>query len=111
EAPVVVVFDDIQWGDEMFLDLVEGAGLLSAGAAIVLVCMARPELLARRPEWPVAVRLEPLPEAAVDELLRELPDETRARVRAAAGGNPLFLTEMLAMPHGEGAVDVPPTLR
>ena len=24
EAPLVVVFDDIQWGEETFLDLVEG---------------------------------------------------------------------------------------
>jgi class 3 adenylate cyclase len=52
EAPVVVVFDDIQWGEETFLDLVEGVGLLSTGAPILLLCMARPELLARRSEWP-----------------------------------------------------------
>jgi tetratricopeptide (TPR) repeat protein len=73
--------------------------------------MARPELLARRPEWPVAVRLEPLAGDAVDELLSGLPEEARGRVAAAAGGNPLFLTEMLAMAREDGAVDVPPTLR
>ncbi|HEY7602883.1 MAG TPA: adenylate/guanylate cyclase domain-containing protein [Gaiellaceae bacterium] len=111
EAPLVVVFDDIQWGEETFLDLVEGVGLLSTGAPILLICMARPELLARRPEWPVAIRLEPLPPDAVDELLVDLPKETRERVASAAGGNPLFLTEMLAMAGDDGAVDVPPTLR
>jgi class 3 adenylate cyclase len=111
EAPLVVVFDDIQWGEETFLDLVEGVGPLSTGAPILLLCMARPELLARRPEWPVAIRLEPLPADAVDQLLVELPEETRERVASAAGGNPLFLTEMLAMARDDGEVDVPPTLR
>jgi AAA ATPase domain/Adenylate and Guanylate cyclase catalytic domain len=52
-APVVVAFDDIQWGEETFLDLVEAAALLSAGAPILLLCLARPELLDRRPQWPV----------------------------------------------------------
>ena len=53
QAPLVVVFDDIQWGEETFLDLVEAAALLSGDAPILLVCMARPELLERRPAWPV----------------------------------------------------------
>ena len=48
QAPLVVVLDDIQWGDETFLDLVESTALLSAGAPILLLCMARPELLDRR---------------------------------------------------------------
>jgi tetratricopeptide (TPR) repeat protein len=47
----------------------------------------------------------------VDELLVDLPEETRVRVASAAGGNPLFLTEMLAMARDDGAVEVPPTLR
>ena len=60
ERPLVVVFDDIQWGEETFLDLVEHVALLSSGASILLVCMARPELAERRPGWPVTLRLEPL---------------------------------------------------
>ena len=54
ERPLVVVFDDIQWAEETFLDLVEQIALLSAGAPILLLCLARPELLERRPRWPVA---------------------------------------------------------
>jgi hypothetical protein len=42
-----VVFDDIQWGDETFLDLIESTALLSAGAPFLLLCMARRELLER----------------------------------------------------------------
>src|SRR5437660_914285 len=52
QAPLVVVLDDIHWGEETFLDLVEAAALLTSGAALLLLCMARPELLERRPAWP-----------------------------------------------------------
>jgi len=111
-APLVVCLDDIQWGDETFLDLVEGTALLSSGSPILLLCMARPEFADRRPQWQVTVRLAPLAADAVDELISEqVPAELRERIVTAAAGNPLFLTEMLAMAaHGE-AVDVPPTLR
>jgi class 3 adenylate cyclase/tetratricopeptide (TPR) repeat protein len=110
-APIVVVFDDIQWGEQTFLDLIEGVDLLSAGSPILLVCMARPELLAKRGDWPVTLRLEPLPAEAVDELIAPLPFELRERIAHAGGGNPLFLTEMLAMAGETHDVDVPPTLR
>ena len=44
EQPLVVVFDDIQWGEETFLDLIEHVALLSSGASILLLCIARPEM-------------------------------------------------------------------
>jgi class 3 adenylate cyclase/tetratricopeptide (TPR) repeat protein len=111
QAPLVVVLDDIQWGEQAFLDLVEGVALMSSTAPILLVCMARPELLTQRADWPVALHLEPLPAEAADELIFGLPDELRERIAHAAGGNPLFLTEMLAMAGENEDVDVPPTLR
>src|SRR5438094_492597 len=92
ERPLVVVFDDIQWGEETFLDLIEHVALLSSGAAILLFCIARPELSERRPAWPVTFRLEPLGDEDVDELIPErLPGELRAKITRAAGGNPLFI--------------------
>src|SRR5262249_7227689 len=60
QAPLVVVFDDLQWGDDTFLDLLESIGLLSAGVPLLLLCMARPELVERRPGWRGTLRLEPL---------------------------------------------------
>jgi tetratricopeptide (TPR) repeat protein len=118
EAPLVVVFDDIHWGEETFLDLVEGASLFSTGAPILIVALARPDLLERRARWPVTLRLDPLQPEAVAELLGEhvTQPELRDRIARAAGGNPLFLTEMLAMAgetNGSGPreIDVPPTLR
>jgi class 3 adenylate cyclase/tetratricopeptide (TPR) repeat protein len=113
ERPLVVVFDDIHWGEETFLDLVEHVALLSAGQAILLLCVARPELVERRPDWPVAFRLEPLEDTDVEELIPErIPERLRERIARAAGGNPLFIGEMLAMAdEAEGEVVVPPTLQ
>ena len=111
QAPLVVVLDDIQWGEQAFLDLVEGVALMSSTAPILLVCMARPELLTQRADWPIGLHLEPLPREAADELISSLPSELRERIAHAAGGNPLFLTEMLAMADETEDVEVPPTLR
>jgi class 3 adenylate cyclase/tetratricopeptide (TPR) repeat protein len=113
QAPLVVVFDDIQWGEETFLDLVEHVALLSSGAPILLLCMTRPELLDSRPSWPVTARLEPLSGPDAESLIGEgVAEEVRARIAAAAGGNPLFIGEMLAMAGEAGEeVAVPPTLR
>jgi class 3 adenylate cyclase/tetratricopeptide (TPR) repeat protein len=109
QAPLVVVFDDIQWAEETFLKLVESIALLSVGAPLLLLCMARPELLDRRPGWPAVLRLEPLPENEAGALVgNDVPDEVRERIVRASGGNPLFLTEMAAL--GEGA-EIPATLR
>jgi predicted ATPase len=108
---LIVVLDDIQWGEEAFLDLVEGVALMSSTAPILLLCMARPELLTRRADWPVALRLEPLPTEAAHEVISSVPSALRERIVHAAGGNPLFLTEMLAMAGETEDIEVPPTLR
>jgi class 3 adenylate cyclase/tetratricopeptide (TPR) repeat protein len=111
-APVIVVFDDIQWGEDTFLDLVEQVALLSAGAPMLVVCLARPELAERRPGWPVSARLEPLGPGDVDALLPgTVTGKLRERIAHAAGGNPLYLTEMVAMAADGGDVSVPGTLK
>jgi class 3 adenylate cyclase/tetratricopeptide (TPR) repeat protein len=113
ERPIVVVFDDIQWGEETFLDLIEHVALLSSGAPILLLCMARPELIERRPTWPVTVTLEPLGGEDVERLIPDhIPGKLRDRIARAAGGNPLFIAEMLAMTdEASDDVVVPPTLQ
>jgi class 3 adenylate cyclase/tetratricopeptide (TPR) repeat protein len=112
QAPLVVVFDDIQWGDEAFLNLVESTALLSAGAPLLLLCMARPELVEKRPTWPATLRLEPLPPEQAEALIGDtVSGEMRERIAHAAGGNPLFISEMLAMAAGNEEVEVPPTLK
>jgi class 3 adenylate cyclase/tetratricopeptide (TPR) repeat protein len=113
KLPLMVIFDDIQWGQETFLDLIEHVALLSSGASILLLCIGRPELTERRPAWPVTLRLGPLGDEDVDELMRaRIPDDLREKIARAAGGNPLFIEEMLAMAgEAEDEVVVPPTLR
>ena len=76
--PLVCVLDDLHWGEETFLDLVEHVADLARDAPILLLCMARPELLDRRPGWgggkwnTTTVLLEPLDQAETDRLLDEL---------------------------------------
>ena len=112
QAPLVCVFDDVQWGDETFLDLIESTALLSTGAPLLLLCMARPELVERRPAWPATLRLEPLPPEQADAMIGDnVAPELRERIAHAAGGNPLFISEMLAMAAENAEVEVPPTLR
>jgi class 3 adenylate cyclase len=113
EAPLVCVFDDIHWAEETFLDLLEHVALLSSGASILLCCLARPELVEQRPQWPGPLRLEPLSDPEVDELLpRSLEEDLRARITGAGGGNPLFLTEMVAVAReAGGGMSVPPNLK
>jgi class 3 adenylate cyclase/tetratricopeptide (TPR) repeat protein len=113
QAPLVVVFDDIQWAEETFLDLIEHVALLSAGAPILLLCMARPELLEARPTWPVTVRLEPLTNEDAERLIGEgFSATTRAKIAVAAAGNPLFIGEMLSMGNAaQDEVAVPATLK
>jgi class 3 adenylate cyclase len=112
-APLVVVFDDIQWSEETFLDLIEHVALLSSGAPLLLLCTARPELLDSRPTWPVTIRLEPLDDNDAATLIgMDVPEELRARITAAAAGNPLFISEMLAMTQqAVGEVEVPASLK
>jgi predicted ATPase len=119
ERPLVAVFDDIQWGEEAFLDLLEHVAYLAADAPILLVCMGRPELLDRRPGWAGVLRLEPLDPDETDQLIdarldgQELEPGVRQRIRAASGGNPLFVEEMAAMllESDSSSVDVPPTIQ
>jgi class 3 adenylate cyclase len=113
ERPLVVVFDDIHWGEETFLDLVEHVALRSSGVPILLLSLARPELIDSRSAWPVTLRLEPLGEDDVEELIpARIAGELREKITRAAGGNPLFIGEMLAMAgETKGEVVVPPTLQ
>jgi class 3 adenylate cyclase len=127
EQPLVVVLDDLQWAEPTFLELVEHVADWSREAPILLLCIARPELLDDRAGWgggklnATTILLEPLaPEdagALIDNLLAgaALPDETRTRIEESAEGNPLFVEQMLAMLSedgaGDGAVAVPPTIQ
>jgi len=122
KGPLVCVFDDIHWGEAVFLDLIEHVADWSRDSPIFLLCIARPELLDLRPGGAggklnaTTVLLEPLTAEETDELIGRVAPvdpELGARIREAAEGNPLFVEEMLAMVResGDGDVVVPPTIQ
>ena len=108
EQPTVIVFDDVNSGEPRFLELVEHLAELVHDAPLLIVCMARPDLLDLRPTWgggkrnATSIFLEPLSADESRELLSNLlasglSDEATAKVQASAEGNPLFVEEMVSM--------------
>ena len=89
EQPLVLVFDDLQWGQPTFLDLVEHIADWSRDAPILLICLARPEFLDDRPGWgggkfnATSVLLEPLSDEDSAELVLNLLGQSRPRRRRA----------------------------
>ncbi len=117
ERPLVVVFDDVHWAEPTFLDFVDHVSDWSRDAPILIVCLARPELLDERPAWgggklnATSVLLQPLVERDCELLLHnllgttELAPEVRRRILEAAEGNPLFVEEMLEMLIDDGVLE------
>jgi DNA-binding SARP family transcriptional activator len=123
ERPLVLVLEDVHWAEPTFLDLVEYLAEWSTEAPILVLCVARPELIDARPAWggptsPIAsIVLEPLSasesEALVGALAGGLTARARARIADVAEGNPLYAEQLAA--HAEDAGEdalagVPPTI-
>jgi hypothetical protein len=113
ERPLIVLFDDVHWGERTFLDLVEYLPRLSSDAPILILCTARGDLLDARPAWREGdlVELEPLDHTEIGAILTDVaggvapPAPVIERLHAAAGGNPLFAEEMLRMLLEEQALE------
>jgi class 3 adenylate cyclase/tetratricopeptide (TPR) repeat protein len=116
-GPVVAVIDDLQWAEPTLLDLVEYLADWTGEVPLLLVCVARPELLDLRPGWgggkknAATAYLESLSDADAHALVANalgeaaLPASVEKRVVDAAEGNPLFLEEVLAMLMDSGLVE------
>jgi len=121
--PLLVVLEDVHWAEPMLLDLVEHVSRWSRDAPILLLCVARADLLEERPQWEgVHVQLEPLSSGEATELLDALDEggilssELRARVAEAAQGNPLYTEQLVAMLADDARVALdlvalPPTIQ
>ncbi|HST17510.1 MAG TPA: BTAD domain-containing putative transcriptional regulator [Gaiellaceae bacterium] len=110
-APVVAVLEDLHWGAPGLLDLVEYLTAWSGDLPLLLLCVARPELLETRAGWrPDEFALEPLGPVEARALVRErepgLSTERADAVIRAGEGNPLFLEQLLAYEGDE----LPPSL-
>ena len=130
--PLVLLFEDVHWAEAPLLDLIEHLAD-RVRAPLLIVCVARPELLDVRPGWgggrvrSTSIELEPLSEEESAELVEQLLDQLAGAAgerptslpREAldrAEGNPLFVEETIRMlvesSSGDGAPQrVPDTLQ
>jgi len=109
---VTMVFEDLHWADPGTLDFIDHMLEWSRNVPILIVTLARPELLEVRPDWGagrrnfLALDLEPLAEGPMRELLKGLvPDLSESAVRsivARAEGIPLYAVETIRMLAADG---------
>jgi len=120
--PVVIAIEDIHWADEGMLDLIDYMARWIRGPALI-VCLARDELLERRPGWGggrrnyTTIALEPLSQGETRELVTALlpggngssangHGDLIPQVAERSAGNPLFVEEMVNRIREEGSKDV-----
>ena len=130
--PLIVVFEDIHWGEPTFLDLVEYLGRSIQSAPVLVICTARTELFDARPDWASSIpdaetlsldRLADKDAGALVEAMfgSPLPRSLVAAIEGAAEGNPLYIEQMVgslkdtgyvpgADPNEGTAVAIPPTV-
>src|SRR5262245_28732396 len=118
EQPLVLVFEDIHWAEEPLLELIEHLVTWVREAPLLVITLARPELLDIRPGWgggrvrATSIELEPLGPSESEELVDalttdgELSEDDRQALLAKTEGNPLFLEETVRMLAEEGSGDI-----
>jgi DNA-binding SARP family transcriptional activator/tetratricopeptide (TPR) repeat protein len=122
ERPLVVVLEDLHSAQPTFLDLLDYLIEWLHDAPVLLLCVARLDLLEERPSWgggkvnSTTLVLGPLSAEESNELLdalagaAEVADGARTGLVEAADGNPLFVEQLAtAFLLGESAT-LPPTL-
>ncbi len=120
--PLVVILEDVHWAQPMLLDLVEYLAE-STRAAVLFLCLARPDLVEQRRDWTqdrefaAALFLGPLGRDESRKLIADrlagsvLPPETVKRVVDMAQGNPLFVEQLLAVLREERELSIPPSVQ
>jgi class 3 adenylate cyclase/tetratricopeptide (TPR) repeat protein len=112
KGTALLLFEDLHWADPGLLDFIDHILDWSRGVPLLVVTLARPELLERRPTWGggrrnlVALDLEPLSDAAMRQLLEGLvtglPEPIIRSIVARADGIPLYAVETIRMLVSEG---------
>ena len=135
-APLVVGLDDLQWADPSSLLTISGLARRLTGLPLALICCFRPsprvpqleravDALQAAGAWQLTLRqlTQDAVTALVSEAVGAEPGPGLLREIAGAGGNPLFVTELLSAMRQEGllqttngraevaAITLPPTLR
>jgi class 3 adenylate cyclase/tetratricopeptide (TPR) repeat protein len=104
---VILIFEDLHWADSGLVDFIEHLMAWARSSPILIVTLARPELLDRRPNWGagqrnfVSIHLEPLLDDDMTLLLKsltsDLPETMRDDIVRRAEGVPLYAVEMVRM--------------
>ena len=119
--PLLLVFEDLHWADDALLDLIDYLVAHVRDHRVVFLALARPEFLEGRPTWGAGMighttlPLEPLtparPPRSSARCSRADPTPVR-EVVATAGGNPLFIEELVAaLEDDPTAGELPATVR
>lgn len=108
----VLLFEDLQWADDGQLDFIDHVMEWAKGVPLLVVTLARPDLLERRPGWGTSARsfntigLEPLTDANMRELVGGLvpamPAPAVESILARADGIPLYAVETVRMLVADG---------
>ena len=116
QGTLTMVFEDLHNADSGLLDFIDHLLEWSRNVPIFVVTLARPELLEKRPNWGagkrnfVSLYLEPLPAAAMAELLAGLvpglPESAVRAIVARADGIPLYAVETVRMLLAEGKLSL-----
>ncbi|MGH3072782.1 MAG: ATP-binding protein [Gaiellaceae bacterium] len=123
--PLLLIFEDVHWAEEPLLDLIEHLAERVKDAPLMILCLARTELLDIRPGWgggrlrAAAIELDPLAPEESEELLdalladRELSTAERRTLLEKTEGNPLFVEETTRMllEGGTSSKRIPDTLQ
>jgi class 3 adenylate cyclase/tetratricopeptide (TPR) repeat protein len=115
EHPLILVLDDVQWADASLLDWIRRSATMTGEGSLLLLCLMRPGEAIDVGSFDevssaLVIRLEPLPPAAIRELMgavlstTRFPEDIVDPVRRAAVGNPLFVEQVLAMWSDEGVL-------
>jgi class 3 adenylate cyclase/tetratricopeptide (TPR) repeat protein len=114
DGPIVALIEDIHWADPRLLDLIETV-LGRATCAALVLCMARPELFQRRPDWggglgnATTITLSPLSASEGTDLIEHLlggdaPAEVVGPILHRSEGNPFYAGELLRMMTEDGTL-------
>ena len=121
EAPIVHVFDDVQWADQASVELLERLFNLVDEVPALFICAMRPER--QSPGWGLKlyaetnfphayaeIVLRPLDAAGTTELVDallhiiDLPDQFRELILRKTDGNPYFVEEIVRTLVEDGVV-------
>ena len=116
--PTVLIVEDLHWADDGLLDFLDYLIDWTRDVPLLVLGTARPELLARRPDWgggklnAATISLAPLSDDETARLLGSLldravlPAELQSMLLDRAGGNPLYAEEFARMAAGRSATDL-----